>query len=89
MPTAEQDALVAAKAADPEGFDWEAYQETYKRGLAERQQRLQTDARSCFRAMDGWGRIKDEADWLAMIDQADDGSGSSALTLVQHPQALR
>ena len=72
MPTAEQDALVAAKAADPNGFDWEVYKEVYKRGLAERQERLRTDARAAFRAMDGWAQVKDEAEWLEMIDQADE-----------------
>jgi hypothetical protein len=71
MPTAEQDALVAAQAAG-EGFDWEAYKEAYKRGLAQRQERLRTDARATFRAMDGWGRIKDEADWLQTVEQADE-----------------
>jgi hypothetical protein len=72
MPTAAQDAIVAAKAADPDGFDWEVYQEVYKRGLAERQARLRSDARAAFRAMDGWAQVKDEAEWLAMVDQADE-----------------
>jgi hypothetical protein len=72
MPTAEQDALVAAQAADPNGFDWETYKQVYKRGLAEWQERLRTDARAAFRAMDGWARLKDEAEWLAMVAQADD-----------------
>jgi hypothetical protein len=71
MPSAEQEALVAAKAAD-DGFDWEAYQVAYKHALAQRQERLLTDARAAFRAMDGWGQIKDEADWLKMIETADE-----------------
>ena len=49
--------------------------------------------RSCstvYAVLLGWsvvfGRRKRQQ---AMLDQAGDGSGSSALTLVQHPQALR
>jgi len=72
MPTAEQDALAAARAANPNGFDWEVYKEVHKRGLAARQERLRTDARAAFRAMDGWAQIKDEAAWLAIVDQADE-----------------
>jgi hypothetical protein len=72
VPTAAQDAIVAAKAADPERFDWDAYKAAYERGLAERQERLRTDARTVFRAVDGWTQVKDEADWLAMIDKADE-----------------
>jgi hypothetical protein len=74
MPTAEQDAMVAAQAnRAPDGeWDWEAYKETYQKGLAERQERLRTDARAVFRAMDGWVRVKDEGDWLATIDKADE-----------------
>ncbi|SRR5712692_786197 len=72
MPTAAQDAVVAAKAAG-EGFDWEAYKEAYEQGLAARQERLRSDARAAFRAMDGWAGVKDEAAWLAMIDQAEEG----------------
>src|SRR3954454_23421321 len=66
--------MVAAQAnRGPDGeWDWEAYKETYKRGLAERQDRLRHDARAVYRAVDGWGRIRDEADWLATIDKADE-----------------
>jgi hypothetical protein len=71
MPTAEQEALIAAQAVG-EGFDWEAYQAAYKRGLAQRQERLLTDARATFRAMDGWARIGDEADWLQTVEGADE-----------------
>jgi hypothetical protein len=75
MPTAEQDAMVAAQAnRSPDGeWDWATYKAVYERGLAERQERLQHDARAVFRAMDGWGLVKDEAAWLAMIDQAEEG----------------
>jgi hypothetical protein len=75
MPTAEQDAIVAAKANRDENgeWDWEAYKAVYERGLAERQERLRRDARESWRAMDGWGRVKDQADWLALVDQAEEG----------------
>src|SRR3954454_4425709 len=78
MPTAEQDAMVAAQAnrAPDREWDWEAYKETYQRGLAERQERLRHDARAVYRAVDGWGRVQDEADWLAIIDQAEEGLAS-------------
>src|SRR5689334_2702415 len=72
MPTAEQDAIVAAKAADPDKFDWDVYKEVYRRGLAERQERLRSDARASFRAMDGWARVKDEDEWTTIVDQADE-----------------
>jgi hypothetical protein len=72
VPTAEQDALAAAKAAG-EGFDWDTYKAVYERGLAERQKQLRTDAQASFRALDDWCRVKDEADWLAMVDQAEEG----------------
>src|SRR5215211_611098 len=75
MPTAEQDAVVAAQAARREDgeWDWEVYKEVYERGLAERQNRLHTDARASFRAMDSWCRVKDEDAWLEMVDEAEEG----------------
>ena len=75
MPTAEQDAIVAAKAARREDgeWDWELYKEVYERGLAERQKQLRTDAHASWRAMDGWCRVKDEDAWLEMVDQAEEG----------------
>jgi hypothetical protein len=75
MPTAEQDAVVAAQAARREDgeWDWEVYKEVYERGLAERQERLRTDARAAWRAMDGWARVKEESDWFGMVDQAEEG----------------
>jgi hypothetical protein len=71
MPTAEQEALAAAQAAEA-GFDWDIYKETYKRGLAQRQERLRSDARAAFRALDGWARIKDEAAWEQAVEEADE-----------------
>jgi hypothetical protein len=75
MPTAEQDAVVAAQATRREDgeWDWEVYKAVYERGLAERQNRLHTDARASFRAMDGWCRVKDEDAWLEMVDEAEEG----------------
>ncbi len=74
MPTAEQDAMDAAVAArKPDGeWDWDVYKEVYQRGLAERQARLQHDARACYSAMDGWAGVRSEADWQAKIEQADE-----------------
>src|SRR4051812_11123751 len=74
MPSAEEDALVAAKAArTPDGeWDWEVYKTVYRRGLAERQARLQHDARACYSAVDGWAGVKSEDDWQAKIEQADE-----------------
>ena len=83
MPTAEQDAIVAARAARREDgeWDWELYKQVYQRGLAQRQERLHHDARASARAMDGWCRVKDEGDWLAMIDQADEGLATGRFLL--------
>ena len=85
MPTAEQEAIVAAKAArgaDGE-WDWAVYQAVYERELAVRHERLRTDARAVHRAIDGWGRIKDEADWLQLIDKAEDDLASGRFLLDQ------
>ncbi len=65
------DAAVAARKPDGE-WDWDVYKEVYQRGLAERQARLQHDARACYSAMDGWAGVRSEADWQAKIEQADE-----------------
>ena len=85
MPTAEQEAMAAAIAArKPDGdWDWDIYKTVYQRGLAERQGRLRTDARAVHRAVDGWGRVKDEATWLEMIDKAEEGLASGRFLLDQ------
>src|SRR4051794_3574055 len=85
MPSAEEDALVAAKAArKPDGdWDWEVYKTVYRRGLAQRQGRLQHDARACFRAMDGWAGVKSEADWLEKVEQADEQLATGRFLLDQ------
>jgi hypothetical protein len=85
VPTAEQAAIVAAKAArgaDGE-WDWAVYKAVYERELAVRHERLRTDARAVHRAIDGWGRIKDEADWLQLIDKAEDDLASGRFLLDQ------
>ncbi len=65
MPTAAQEAYEVAKAArDANGEpDWAVYEAEYERRLAERHQRLMTDARAAYRAMDGWGRINSREEW--------------------------
>ena len=73
MPRAEEDAWAAAEGAprDAEGHvDLDTYMVEYQRRLAERHQRLRTEARAAFRAMDGWGRVKDQDAWLELVQQA-------------------
>ena len=85
MPSAEMDAMAAAIAArKPDGeWDWGIYTEVYQRGLAQRQERLRTDAQASHRAVDGWSGVKDEADWLRMIDQAEEHLASGRFFLDQ------
>ena len=72
MPTAAQEAYEVAEAArDANGEpDWELYQAEYERRLAERHQRLMTDARAAYRAMDGWGGIGASEDWERAVAKA-------------------
>jgi hypothetical protein len=84
MPSPEQEAYAVAKATSTEGnesFDWEVYQAEYERRLAAHQKRLQTDARSAFRAMDGWGTVKSQADWERIVAQAAAGVDSSGFLI--------
>ena len=69
MPTAEQEAHAAAMAAR-EGGDFDVFRAEYERGLAERHQRLERDARASSRAMDGWSRVQSQEDWLETVRQA-------------------
>jgi len=69
MPSAEDDAIVAAQRPDG-SFDHEVYFAEYRRGLAERRKRLMTDARAVFRAMDGWQSVKTPDQWEATVRQA-------------------
>jgi hypothetical protein len=72
MPSAAQEAYeVAAASRDANGdADWELFQAEYERRLAARHQRLMTDARAVYRAMDGWGSVKTREDWDQVVAQA-------------------
>ena len=48
----------------------------YQRGLAERHERLQHDARAVFRALDGWSGIGTLEEWQAAVRQADEDYGN-------------
>ena len=71
MPSPEREATQVAKQADG-SFDWDLWQVEYDRRLAERQQQLLGDARASYRAMGGWGTVKDQADWEQIVEQARD-----------------
>ena len=64
MPSAAQEAYDVVDAArDANGeADWSRYHAEYERRLAERHERLMTDARASYRAMDGWGNVKSPED---------------------------
>jgi hypothetical protein len=73
MPSPEQEALAVAKAAAPEGsdgLDWQVYEAEYERRLSQHQERLRSDARAVFRAVEGWGTVKDQAAWEGVVQQA-------------------
>ncbi len=69
MPSAEDDAIVAAQRPDG-SVDHEVYFAEYRRGLAERRKRLMTDARAVFRAMDGWPLVRTGDQWQETVRQA-------------------
>ena len=68
MPSAEDQALAAAQAAprDADGaLDKQVYRAEYERALAERHQRLKTEAQATLRALDGWSHIESRrTGWL-------------------------
>ena len=71
MPRAAEEAF--AKASQEDGsFDNEVFLAEYQRGLAERHDRLQHDARAVFRALDGWSGIGTLEEWQAAVRQAED-----------------
>ncbi len=73
MPRAEEDAWVAAEEAprDAEGHvDLDVYMAEYNPRLAERHQRLLTEARASFRAMDGWAMVKSQEQWQETVQRA-------------------
>jgi len=76
MPSAAKEAyaaVVEARGANGE-TDWTAlqaeYLAEYERLLAERHNRLMTDARAAYRAMDGWSTVKSREDWEQVVAQA-------------------
>ncbi|HZO25097.1 MAG TPA: hypothetical protein VFH48_03780 [Chloroflexota bacterium] len=77
MPSAAKEAyaaVVEARGANGE-TDWTAlqaeYLAEYERLLAERHNRLMTDARAAYRAMDGWSTVKSREDWEQVVAQTD------------------
>src|SRR5438874_2024541 len=74
MPSAAKEAYDVVDAArDANGeVDWALYQAEYERRLAERNERLMTDARAAYRAVDGWGTVKSREDWEQVVEQTRD-----------------
>src|SRR5215212_1645622 len=70
MPSAAQEAYAAVVEARAENgeTDWTASQAEY---LAE-YERLMTDARASYRAMDGWSTVKSREDWDQTVERARD-----------------
>src|SRR5689334_3321081 len=74
MPSAAKEAydvVDTARDASVEA-DWSLYQAEYERRLAARHERLMTDARASYRAMDGWSNVKSSEDWEQTVAQASD-----------------
>ena len=69
MPRAEDDAVAVAKRADG-SFDADVYFAEYKKGLEQRHERLMTDARAVFRALDGWAAVRTAEDWQESVRRA-------------------
>ena len=74
MPSPAQEAYEVAEASrDANGeLDWALYEAEYERRLAERHQRLMTDARAAYRSVDGWGTVKSPEDWKQTVELAHD-----------------
>ncbi len=72
MPSAAKEAYDIVNAArDANGeADWDSFQAEYERRLAERHERLMTDARAAYRAMDGWGSVKSQEEWEQAVAEA-------------------
>jgi hypothetical protein len=72
MPSAAREAyeIVAARRDEHGELDWAAFEVEYERRLAERHERLMTDARAAYRAVDGWGTVKSREDWEQTVAQA-------------------
>jgi hypothetical protein len=79
MPTAEVEAweVASTEATDAEGTvdeprRFEVYRAEYERRLAERKQKLTSDTRAVWRAMDGWSRVESLEQWQKLVEKADD-----------------
>jgi hypothetical protein len=71
MPTGEHEANAVAAPPDAEGrVDLDALMAEYERKRAERHKKLVRDARGVFRAMEGWGTIKDAEQWQQTVRKA-------------------
>lgn len=77
MPRAEQEALEVARiaATGPDGVldekqYFDVFKAEYERRLAERHQRLMSDTRAVFRALDGWQHVKDADAWKETVRKA-------------------
>ena len=55
--------------ADPPGSRYKA---EYERRIAERREKLTSDSRAIFRAMDGWARVESIEAWHEMVEEAVD-----------------
>src|SRR5438046_9319508 len=85
MPSAAHEAYEVAEASrDASGeFDWALYEAEYERRLAERHQRLTTDARAAWRAMDGWSTVKTREEWEQAVADASERSQRGAFLIDQ------
>jgi hypothetical protein len=85
MPSAAQEAYeVAAASRDATGdADWELFQVEYERRLAARHQRLMTDARAAYRAVDGWSSVKSREEWEHAVAEASEGYQRGAFLIDQ------
>jgi hypothetical protein len=79
MPTAEAEAwdIACTEATDADGVIDEdrrfaVYKSEYERRIAQRRQKLTSDTRAVFRAMDGWARVESAETWQDMVRKAAD-----------------
>lgn len=77
MPSAETEAL--AKATKDDGsVDMKTFQKEYRRGLAERRERLVRGSQALLRAADGWTAVEGNEGWEATVRQAAEDLDSGA-----------
>ena len=82
MPSAEREAIEAARAAAAVGEnELEAYQAAYDRALAERHERLKKEACASYRAMDGWSKVKSQEEWEQIYLEAGEEFDNGAFLL--------